>query len=528
MNDFIQSGDTVDCGSLLPLCGVAQLAACGRKTSRIIHSTFAFLALLATSQAAQPFGIQVVDDVTGRGVPLVELRGVSSQTWLTDSAGWVAFDEPGLFNVPVFFSLKSHGYEYPKDGFGMAGLKLTPQPGGHATVKIHRVNLAERLYRQTGQGIYRDSTLLGEKVPLADGLGAGKVAGQDSTQVAVYHGRLFWIWGDTNRMEYPLGNYRTSAAWSDLPAKGGLAPSVGVNFHYFTDKSGFCKAMVPLKGGEGVVWLDGMCVVHDDAGAEKLVARYQRRQGLGKLLEQGICVFSDENEIFESAAVLPTEDAEWRTLCGQITPGRNDGYLYAGSTALSIRVPATLKAVLDPASYEAWTCVSKDGVQHKPDGSADYTWRKDGQPLESIKEAEWVKSGKLKMEDCRMRPVDVATGEHITLHVGTVRWNEHRQKWLLIATQYFGKPSSLGEIYYSEADTPMGPWKKAIKVITHDRYTFYNPVQHPFFDDGKWIYFEGTYTKEFSGNEVATPRYDYNQMMYRLDLDEARLGKVRE
>jgi hypothetical protein len=37
------------------------------------------------------------------------------------------------------------------------------------------------------------------------------------------------------------------------------------------------------------------------------------------------------------------------------------------------------------------------------------------------------------------------------------------------------------------------------------------------------IYFEGTYTQTFSGNPEATPRYDYNQIMYRLDLDDPRL-----
>jgi hypothetical protein len=37
------------------------------------------------------------------------------------------------------------------------------------------------------------------------------------------------------------------------------------------------------------------------------------------------------------------------------------------------------------------------------------------------------------------------------------------------------------------------------------------------------IYFEGTYTEIFSGNPVITPRYDYNQLMYRLSLDDSRV-----
>jgi hypothetical protein len=48
----------------------------------------------------------------------------------------------------------------------------------------------------------------------------------------------------------------------------------------------------------------------------------------------------------------------------------------------------------------------------------------------------------------------------------------------------------------------------------------YNPKQHPYFEeeDGRIIYFEGTYAETFSGNPVPTPLYDYNQMMFRLDL----------
>jgi hypothetical protein len=61
--------------------------------------------------------------------------------------------------------------------------------------------------------------------------------------------------------------------------------------------------------------------------------------------------------------------------------------------------------------------------------------------------------------------------------------------------------------------------------LTHGEYNFYNPTQHRFFDQesGRLIYFEGTYTDSFSGARVQTPRYDYNQIMYRLALDDARL-----
>ena len=57
------------------------------------------------------------------------------------------------------------------------------------------------------------------------------------------------------------------------------------------------------------------------------------------------------------------------------------------------------------------------------------------------------------------------------------------------------------------------------------KYSFYNPKQHPMFDtdNGRTIFFEGTYTSMFSGNPDRTPRYNYNQVMYKLDLSDPRL-----
>ena len=78
----------------------------------------------------------------------------------------------------------------------------------------------------------------------------------------------------------------------------------------------------------------------------------------------------------------------------------------------------------------------------------------------------------------------------------------------------------------SKAIRPEGPWAYGRKIITHNQYSFYNPKHHPVFDqqNGKVIYLEGTYTKTFSGNDYPTPGYDYNQIMYRLDLSQQELN----
>ena len=109
-------------------------------------------------------------------------------------------------------------------------------------------------------------------------------------------------------------------------------------------------------------------------------------------------------------------------------------------------------------------------------------------------------------------------------------WNEFRKRWVLIAVQQFGKPSFLVEVWYAESTAPTGPWKHAVKIVTHDKYSFYNPAQHAFFDQdgGRTIYFEGTYSHTFSGRESRTPLYDYNQILYRLDLADPRLREAQK
>jgi len=238
----------------------------------------------AASQApsCKYFKIQVVDRQTGRGVPLVELRTTNSIRYFTDSNGIIAFYEPGLMDQDVFFFVESHGYEFPKDGFGFRGTRLETSRGASAVIKIDRLNIAERLYRVTGQGIYRDSILTGHSVPLRNPALNGQVAGQDSVFTCLYQGRLFWMWGDTGRPSYPLGNFAMSGAVSQLPENGGLDPTVGVDLEYFVDETGFSKPMSPLKE-PGLVWLDGLLTVKDNQGRQRMVADFARLKGLDEM-----------------------------------------------------------------------------------------------------------------------------------------------------------------------------------------------------------------------------------------------------
>jgi hypothetical protein len=95
----------------------------------------------------------------------------------------------------------------------------------------------------------------------------------------------------------------------------------------------------------------------------------------------------------------------------------------------------------------------------------------------------------------------------------------------MIAGQLDGKSSFLGEVWYSEAKQPTGPFATAVKIVTHDKQSFYNVCHHDFLDrdGGRFLHLEGTYTHDFSGNPERTPRYNYNQVLYRLDLADPRL-----
>ena len=201
--------------------------------------------------ARPPFAIEVVDEQTGRGVPMVELQTTSSVRYYTDSAGLVAFDEPGLMGKRVFFGVSAHGYEFPPDGFGIRGVVLETKPGGSARLKIKRINIAERLYRITGQGIYRDTVRLGRKPPIAEPLLNAEVTGQDGILNALYRGKLYWFYGDTSRLSYALGNFSMAGATTELPEK--IDPAVGFDLNYFVGKDGFARPMAPIEGrGRGL------------------------------------------------------------------------------------------------------------------------------------------------------------------------------------------------------------------------------------------------------------------------------------
>lgn len=465
--------------------------------------------------ASPYFEIEVVDEQTGRGVPMVELETNNGISHWTDSNGLIAFNEPGLMNGPeVWFHVASDGYSYPKDGFGNAGVRLKPRAGGFAQVKVKRENVAERMYRITGQGIYRDTTLLGRKAPIAQANLNGEILGQDSVITAIYNGKLYLFWGDTDRAAYPLGNFSATGATMDLPGRGGLNPAVGINLNYFTGKDGFAAPMCP-DFGKGLQWLESAFTVKDPSGRERLIARVSSQEGLKAPYAWHLAVWNDDKNHFESLHQWPGAKMHHDTAHAFRASVNGTNYIYVYP---NYRVQADWHAVTNLARYEAFACIAAENkADRDATGKLVWKWRAGADRLHVGAQREHIKNGDYKREEAWMRAVDVENNEPVDMDRGSVRWNEFRKRWVMIG--WVGTR----DIYYSEALSPTGPWEYARRVVAHKAYTFYNPVHHGWADDGKWIYFEATYTAAFSAAKEKTPRYDYNQIMYRLDLTDPRL-----
>jgi len=487
------------------------------------------LALTAAAAQDRPFVIKVVDEATGRGVPLVELRTVNEVSYWTDSAGVVTLREPAFRGKETFFYVRSHGYERVADGFGIRGVRVTPMPGDTVKVPVKRLNVAERLYRVTGEGIYRDSVLAGLPVPLKEPLLNGRVMGSDSVQTAVYGDRLFWIWGDTIRPEYPLGNFDATGATTALPGNNGLDPDKGVDLKYFVGANGAVRGMAPVPG-PGPTWLTALTTLRDEAGKERLFAGYLKIRNLLEVYERGVVRFDDERGVFEKIAEVPLTSPAFPSGHTTHRQSLNVKHVYFGDPFPMTRVLAKAKSFADTARYESFTCLKPGSTLAKPeivrskDGAPQYDWRTGAPEINPEDQQSLEKRGVLKPDEGLIQLRDIETGKPVIIHRGTVNWNEYRKRFVMVATE-IGGTSQVGEAWYAEADTALGPWVYARKIVTHENYSFYNPVHHVLFDQdgGRRIYFEGTYTQTFSGSGNPTPRYEYNQMMYRLTLDDSRL-----
>ena len=446
---------------------------------------FLFLLVLVgtlSARAVEAFRITILDAENDWPVPLVELRTVHHQRFLSDNAGVIAVDDPELMSREVWFTVRGHGYGVKKDGFGREGVRLTPSPGGEAVVRVQRQLPGKRLGRLTGAGLFAESQRFGEQLDWPE----SGIVGCDSVLTARHGDRLFWVWGDTLVAKYPLGLYHSSSATSSLRPLKQFEPPIRLPLEYFRDAEGAVRNVAEMPG-KGPTWLGGLTSLPDQSGKERLVATYVKIRGHLTVYESGLCVWNEEMARFDRHKVLWNEERDEGKApalpSGHPVRIHEEGkeYLLIGNPFPRVKVEATFEAWEDPSRWEA---------------------------------LEWP------------TVVDSKDGKEIKVHNGSIAWNAFRQKWVSVFTRLEGENSLLGELWYAESKAPTGPWGGAVQVVEHDNYTFYNPLLHPeLTEEGSPILLlEGTYTAEFADRPEPTPRYNYNQILYRLDLDDAVFG----
>jgi hypothetical protein len=306
-----------------------------------------------------------------------------------------------------------------------------------------------------------------------------------------------------------------------LPNAGGLSQNVGVDFSYFTGSDGFAAPMCPGCEG-GPSWLAGLASVPDVNGNDILYAGYAIVNADGSSKESGLARFDDEKQHFERVITDFAKREDFvRPDAHDFTYRHGDtSYVYYGDR---LRIPASAEAFMNPAQYEQfgpYAANASKEVLIRADGTLDYAWRPGARHVSS---AQLKAAGIHPSQDLDGKHLDIETGKPISVTPPAIVWNAYRQRFFQVMQQIGGSSSAIGEIWHAEADTPLGPWVYARHIITHDRYTFYNTFHHPEFAQGQFSFIEGTYTATYSGNEDLTPRYNYNQLLYRLDLEDARL-----
>lgn len=439
----------------------------------------------AAAQSPELCQIKIVDAENGWPVPLVELRTTHDVCFYSDNSGVIAFDLPELMDQEIWVTVEGHGYSVPKDRFGYRGVRLVPRAGQTVTIKVQRQLPAKRLGRITGAGLFAESQKLGNETDWKE----QGVLGCDSVQNAVHNGRLFWLWGDTVLAGYPLGRFHMIGASTSLQPLQSLKPPLRLRYDYFRDETfrdaGDSVRNLAKMPGDGPTWLNGYVSLTDESGYQRLVATYSKIKPPLEVYEIGQCVWDERTSRFKRSEVV------WAATKSKPKPPpvpHGHAVLWEDQNHVSwVLFGDPFPSIKCPATYEGW--------------SDPATWEQ----LEVQKDV----------------PV-LGSTQSVQPHRGAIAWNAYRNKWVTIFTQLNGQTSNLGELWYAEATSPFGPWKDAVHVVTHNQYSFYNPKLHPEFtaDGSAILLFEATYTKTFSKTKQATPRHNYNQVLYRLDMDE--------
>jgi len=485
------------------------------------------------------FRVDVVDDETGIGVPLVLLRTNNYLEYFSDSAGRVAFFEPGMMNTSVWFSVLADGYElnvrktkgaYSYNAPYDSGFVVNTRVGaGPAIVYMTRKQHAERVYRLTGGGLYRDSVLTGAPIPetvadraLIDPLSGS--TGQDTLHLVNLNAtHVMYFFGDTvcprsaRQNNCNAKGMYTVAAVSDLgnDSRAEYQPSQPPRLKYIADSNHDAPhPIAPIAPLSQNTWIAGVFMGIDDGDAasgrdnyssDVLFAAYFKNPGDGASpgqAKQGMAIWN------ASARQMEALGSPWP---------RNASLSLNGAHAVQVISPA------DAAK-----------------GFEAYAWFVNGYVTSRVLAKASAVARYERFEHLPMPAMP-------TVSCNTVNWNAWAKRYLCLGDNriddggifLFGGPVPITIAWSHDL---LGPYVNATEIIAHNASgaSCYNGLHMPHMDmeGGRVVHVACTYTAMWSntdkdpnlwssclfginshqGCSPVVPRYEYNNIVSRIDL----------
>ena len=445
------------------------------------------------------FGVRVVDSSSGRGIPAAR---VSVLHWLdqwSDSLGYVAFQEPALATpTQLFVTVESDNYD-------KLAVSLNASLGRSLSLQLRRQLPAERLYRVTGPGIFRDAVLLGAKLPPAAAAVAASdsdlshgIAGQDAMISAQFRDKIVLSFGDTRSASDGAGQTMTSNALAPTQAFSRERILDGLPLSYSLSPSGETRPSLPLHVSERSVCEFGMPFARkgtNDSSVE-IGALSATSRGL-------FVVFTKRPR-----GNMGPSWADCTTCCWGIARYDIDTRVYRPQVLFPLKSPMFGRVT---ASQSLVT--TEDGVER-----IYFTVQK---PIVRVAVSAIANLSAFEEVAVASPFTDQDINRAAVTHVASAGL------FVMIAE---GREPRMGDILAATAKSLAGPWSSLCRIassnLTHN--ALYNPSIHTTINgsSGAEIIWSATLSDGYTTNSVhkqdglTVPRYNYEVIMHRVRLDD--------
>ena len=198
-----------------------------------------------------------------------------------------------------------------------------------------------------------------------------------------------------------------------------------------------------------------------------------------------------------------------------------------------VRVPADPDALADPGACEAFTCLAARNAARAAEarprgGRRSALCLEEEHPARARRTAgrSWSRRALLKPDEALLNLRDVVTGKTVLAHGGSVYWNEYRRRWVMIAVEIVGSlVPGRGLVRRGRHAArplglrPQGRHPRRLQLLQSQAASAVRPARAAGSSSSR-----GLTPRPSRATKDPTPRYDYNQVMYQLDLADPRLA----